>query len=253
MKIAQGSLIIAHVRGAPVRIHWTTLLGALMFTRLSLNPGKWAAYFLLVVAHELGHAALVWRSGYQVTAIDVNALGGLCRWQGNPTSKEVAVIAWGGVLAQAAILLAAVMVLVFVGGPLPWFLDGFVDVLIWVNAWMIMINLMPIAPLDGAEAWQLIPILAAERGVAPPWGGSKGRGPERPWSRSAEWLRNLASFRERKAAARKESARKATEKELRDLDQAGEAPPPLPPEIRETLERISAEARRAREGKPPRE
>src|SRR5690242_4936383 len=103
-----------------------------MFTRLSVNPGKWAAYFLLVVAHELGHAALVWRAGYQVTAIDVNALGGLCRWQGNPTSRDVAVVAWGGVLAQAAILHATMLVLQVVGGPLPWFFEGAADVLLWV-------------------------------------------------------------------------------------------------------------------------
>src|SRR6185503_15369253 len=100
---------IANVRGVPLRVHWTTLIAALVFTGFALDPGRWVGFFLLVVVHELGHAALVRRYGFHVEAIEVNGLGGVCAWGGDATAKQRAVIAWGGVLAQAALLLATVI------------------------------------------------------------------------------------------------------------------------------------------------
>lgn len=75
---ASGYFTLGRVRGAPVRFHWSAPLGAFAFTGFQLSPALWAGWLLLVVIHELGHAALVRRFGHQVVAVRVHAFGGDC-------------------------------------------------------------------------------------------------------------------------------------------------------------------------------
>lgn len=159
---SKTSITIGHLRGVPVRVHWTTPLGAMVFTR-SINPLVWIAFFLLVAVHECGHAVCVRLCGYHVASIEVNGLGGACAWAGDPTAKEDAFIAWGGVLAQAALLVATLMLLLIVDPPSIF--EGVVSVFTTANVSMMLVNLLPIPPLDGARAWPLLRILAEERGV----------------------------------------------------------------------------------------
>jgi stage IV sporulation protein FB len=243
-----GSITVAHVRGAPIRVHWTTPLGAVVFTGFSINPLVWIGFFLVVLIHELGHAACVRLYGYTVTSIEVNGLGGRCLWAGDPTAKQDAVIASGGVAAQALLFLVTVIGMALLG-PTPWFLEGIAHVFTSVNVWMILVNLIPIPPLDGSRAWSLLPILAAERGWWKPTYGAPGSRPTSRWSRSAEWLQSLAAENARRDAERKRKARAAVEKELKDLDESDkETPPSIPGEVRKVLDRILGKSRSS----PPR-
>lgn len=238
-----GSITLAHVRGAPIRVHWTTPIGAVVFTGFSLNPLVWIGFFLIVLVHEMGHAACVRLYGYTVTSIEVNGLGGRCEWAGDPTAKEDAVIAGGGVAAQALLFAGAVLAHVVIG-PMPWFLEGIADVFTSVNLWMMAVNLLPIPPLDGSRAWTLVPIVAAERGWWKPTYGAPGSRPTSRWSRSAEWLQHLAKDNERRDAERKRKAREAVEKELADLDASEEeAPSPIQGEVRRVLDQILGKSR----------
>lgn len=152
-----GYYTVGRFHGAPVRLHWSILLGMVVLTRFRIAPGDWLGFLIVVLAHELGHALLVERLGLILVSIDVHGLGGACAYGGTPTSRERAIVAWGGVLAQAA-LLAPVMVLVAVfGWPESGALADLVDGLTWSNAGLMALNLVPIAPLDGAEAWRLFP------------------------------------------------------------------------------------------------
>jgi hypothetical protein len=252
MTLPGGSITIAHVRGVPIRVHWTTPLGAILFTGFSLNPLVWIGYFLVVVIHELGHAAAVWSYGHEVVGIEVNGLGGRGEWAGDPTAKEDAVIAAGGVAAQTLLFLGA-LILLAVMGPLPWLLDGIVHVFVTINLWIILVNLLPIPPLDGSRAWTLIPILAAERGW---WKKSSQDAPgDRPtsrWSRSAEWLQSLAESNARRDAERKRKAAAAVEEELRDLEASdGKTAAPIPSEIRKVLDGILGKIRSTPPPKDP--
>jgi stage IV sporulation protein FB len=150
-----GFLQIARIRGAPVRIHWSVALGALFFTGLRFEPAAWFAFLALVLVHELGHAVVVLRCGLRVVGIDVLAFGGVCRWSGDSTPLQRAVIAWGGVLAQLLLLGATWGVVLATGAPTSRFGMELVSVFTETNLWLAMINLLPIPPLDGATAWTL--------------------------------------------------------------------------------------------------
>lgn len=171
MRVSGGWLQIGRWGRAPVRIHWSVALGAVLWTRGSFAPAYWVSFLGLVLAHELGHAWMVRRAGCQVVSIDAHGLGGQCAWRGNPTAVERSAIAWGGVLAQAIIGVIATIVFTFVEPGFGWLRQVQVA-LISTNIAMIVLNLLPIPPLDGAEAWALFPALYRRwrhrRGPPPP-------------------------------------------------------------------------------------
>ena len=143
-----------------MRLHWTLPLGALVFGRGRFDPGFWVGFILVVLIHEIGHAAMVRRFRCRVLAIDVHALGGVCRWQGEPTAIERALIAWGGVTAQAALYVVTLAAIGVLGDPPTAFAFQLATAYTSTNLYLIAINLLPVPPLDGAEAWKLVPLLA---------------------------------------------------------------------------------------------
>ncbi|MFO0568751.1 MAG: hypothetical protein U0263_24020 [Polyangiaceae bacterium] len=155
-----GSLTVARIRGAPIRLHWTIPLGALIFSGFRFAPGFWLGFVLLVLAHELGHALLVRLFGLRVEGIDITGFGGLCHWSGRATAAERGAIAWGGVLAQLVLLAVTVGSLALVGRPRSLFAAELISVFTYTNVWLAAINLLPVPPLDGHEAWKLVGHLA---------------------------------------------------------------------------------------------
>ena len=74
----RGFLALGRFRGVPVRLHWSTALGALIFSGGRFVPAFWVAFVVLVLIHEFGHAIVVQRLGHRALAVDVTGFGGLC-------------------------------------------------------------------------------------------------------------------------------------------------------------------------------
>jgi stage IV sporulation protein FB len=159
-----GYLTIGKFRGSPIRVHWSAPVAAVAFGHFRFVPGFWLGFFLLVLLHELGHAVVVRTVHARVTSVEVNGLGGLCWWQGDVSPVARAAIAWGGVWAQMACWVVATLAIA-VHAPE----DAFTADLAWAftsaNVWMMCLNLIPIPPLDGSQAWKLFPLLAERRRV----------------------------------------------------------------------------------------
>jgi stage IV sporulation protein FB len=153
-------------RGVPVGLHWTVLLGLPWFyyqTRsVAATAIAFAALFFLLLAHELGHAAVaVWRR-VPVREIQLLFLHGLCTHDEPYDEEDDVLIAWGGVGAQLVVLFVAVgaSALMAALSPIASQVAAPVfHVLIDTNLLIMVINLVPVAPLDGAKAWRAIPIL----------------------------------------------------------------------------------------------
>lgn len=150
-----GYVTIARWRGAVVRLHWTIALAAFILGGFRLDPVFLLGFLGLVLLHETGHALLVWRFGHSVSVIEVTGLGGICRWSGNASPFEASAIAWGGVLAQGVLLATAHAWLLVNGAPTSHAAATLIALATDTNLWLMAINLMPIAPLDGAKAWQI--------------------------------------------------------------------------------------------------
>lgn len=158
MRIA-GSWTIARPFGVPIRLHWSIPVCALLAGGLRVAPGAWLAYLLLILIHEAGHAFVVRRVGARALALDVLGFGGLCWWEGSVTPIQRACIAWGGVWAQMVVLAVTGACVLLLGMPAHPFAAQMVDVALVSNLWLIGVNLLPIPPLDGKEAWSLFPLL----------------------------------------------------------------------------------------------
>ncbi|MFO0551048.1 MAG: hypothetical protein U0271_21845 [Polyangiaceae bacterium] len=201
---------LGRLGGVPVRVHWSIVLGALIFTSFRLAPGAWLGFLVIILAHELGHAAVVRWTRQRVLGIDIHALGGECRWYGNATPLQRSAIAWGGVWAQLALFVAAIPVMVLFGARLGSFGYDLFYQLTWGSLWLAALNLVPVRPLDGVEAWKL-PGLLRER--------SRLRAASRP-------------------------------KQIKGSTSKGQPAPELPPELREVFANLAKEARDARRGRP---
>lgn len=164
-----GYLTIMRVRGVPVRLHWTLPLGALLFSGGRVAPGLWLGLVLVVALHEAGHALVVHRAGLVNLGVDLTGFGGRCRWAGYPSEIQRALVAWGGVLAQLALLVVTLVSVWIVGSPEAPFLSDLVHAFSTTNAILIALNLIPLKPFDGAEAWPLFGHLARERARRREW------------------------------------------------------------------------------------
>lgn len=154
MEVSNGYLTLGRIAGVPVRAHWSVPIGAVVFSRFSWAPGFWVGFVLLVLIHELGHAAVVKACRASVIEVNLHALGGECRYVGGVSALQNALISWGGVLGQLVVLIVALVLRYAVTSP-PLFVRELLSVWIDSNLMLMAINLVPIAPLDGATAWKL--------------------------------------------------------------------------------------------------
>jgi Zn-dependent protease len=169
-------------------MHWTMPLGAFLFGGAGWVPVFWGSFLLIVLWHELGHAFLVRRYGHRVASVDVTGFGGLCRWTGAATPYERAVIAWGGVAAQGVLLVLALGLRLLLGPPTTTLVAEIESAFIHWNASLMLLNLLPLPPFDGSEAWSLFRQLAERhrgRQVLRRVFGQKQKSPQRPTGRTA--------------------------------------------------------------------
>lgn len=165
----RGYLTLMRVRGVPLRLHWTLPLGALLLSGGRFAPGLWLGIVLVIALHEAGHALVVHRVGLVNLGVELTGFGGRCLWAGHPTPVQRALVAWGGVLAQLALFLAMVPITLLIDLPPSGFVPDLVDAFTRANAFLMIVNLLPIAPLDGKEAWPLFTHLWRDRARRRKW------------------------------------------------------------------------------------
>jgi Zn-dependent protease len=159
--VSHGWWTITRFRGAPIRVHWTLLVGAVVWSRFTFAPAFWVGFALLILIHELGHALVVLRYGLGLSEIAIHGAGGYCRHEESGTRFQEAFVAWGGVLAQLTLYAITQVTLLLTGPPTTIHTAQLVHVFTEVNLWVAALNLIPFEPLDGAKAWPMLGMLAA--------------------------------------------------------------------------------------------
>jgi Zn-dependent protease len=153
-------------RRIPVSMHWTVLIVFawlyLFFWDLLATAIASAAFFSLLVAHEFGHVAVLRARKISVESIELSGIHGKTSHGWASASDEI-LVAWGGVAAQLAVLLLALVagylldlrtspVLSLIAGPILF-------VFTKLNIFLMILALLPIGPFDGHAAWAVIPWL----------------------------------------------------------------------------------------------
>jgi len=153
-------------RRIPVSMHWTVLIAFawlyLFFWDLFATVIASAAFFALLVVHELGHVAVLRRRKIAVESIELFGIHGRTS-HGWASATDETLIAWGGVGAQAGVLLAALAIgyaLEPLANPIVSVVAGpILFVLTKLNLFLMVVALLPIGPFDGHSAWAVIPRL----------------------------------------------------------------------------------------------
>ncbi len=159
---------VARVRGVDVDVHWSVLLiatlillGAFRDPLLSIAGG--VSYLSVLLIHECGHLVMAQHKRCEVSGIELYPLWAITRFQAPWSRVDNALIAWGGVLAQAVVGIP-IVVCVAVFGYTRWEpVNAVLALLGFFSLAMAVFNLLPFAPLDGAKAWDLFPALWQER------------------------------------------------------------------------------------------
>lgn len=81
-----GYFKLATVRGIVLNVHWSFPTGGLLVSILGRSdPSAWIyyclAYSVLVLIHEVGHVVAARMFGLKVFAVDITAMGGICRFE----------------------------------------------------------------------------------------------------------------------------------------------------------------------------
>src|SRR5215470_29795 len=155
---------VGHVYGADLFVHWSVLLIAgLMLVNsvrqplLTLVGGL--SYLSVLLIHECGHVIAARRKRCAVQSVSLYPIHGRTVFDTPWSRFDHCVIAWGGVIAQAAVgVPLAIWVAVF-GYTRFEPLNAVLAILGFFNLAVAAFNLIPKPPLDGAIAWVIVPLL----------------------------------------------------------------------------------------------
>lgn len=169
---------VATFQRVPVYVHWSAL--ALVVGALVLAPAPPAftlvaasAYFGLLLLHEWGHVLVARARRCAVWSIEIYPFVGVTRHAQPYYSHDDAVIAWGGVAAQLVVALPLMYSVARVGFRGPGLANTVVAIFGPLSLVIAALNLVPVAPLDGARAWRALPALLQH--VAVRWPGRRAR------------------------------------------------------------------------------
>src|ERR671934_1087550 len=162
------SIALGRIAGIRIGINWSWLVvfalitwslasGVFPSTNPGLSHGTYIAmaiaaavlFFTSLLLHELGHAVVARREGMEIEGITLWLFGGVARFRGMfPSAGAEFRIAIAGPLVS--LLLGVGFVLIALVPGLPRAVDGVVSWLGYINLTLLVFNLIPALPLDGA-------------------------------------------------------------------------------------------------------
>jgi Zn-dependent protease len=150
------------INGVSVYVHWSVLvIAALMLLNAARRPMLTlvglTAWLGVMLIHECGHMIAAQRKNCAVFSIKLYPIFGITCFQTPWSLFDHCVIAWGGVLAQAAIAIPLAAWVVVVGYTRFEPVNAALALLGFYSLGVAAFNLVPIAPLDGAVAWRIVP------------------------------------------------------------------------------------------------
>lgn len=168
------SLYIGSVAGVKIYLHWTfiILIGWVILVNLQASLGLadilWSlafvfSIFVCITLHELGHAIAAKRYKIKTFNITLLPIGGLARLAYIPEKpNEELFIAIAGPLVNLmiALILYPVVLLEYNLADLTSFQsigpENFIPVLMSVNLWLALFNLIPAFPMDGGRVFRAL-------------------------------------------------------------------------------------------------
>jgi ATP-dependent Clp protease adapter protein ClpS len=172
-----GTIQLFRLWGIPVSAHWSLPVGGLLMASYAGTDWRGAlccciAFALLILVHELGHAAAAASLGLKVHSVHVSGLGGRCLFETPRSVRGAFFVCSGGLIAQLIVFAFAVTYIALFGWPKSILGVCIVNTFTIANAVLFALNIFPQnlprgVVSDGSLLWKLF--LHAVRGHANPW------------------------------------------------------------------------------------
>ena len=161
---------LGQVRGVDVYVHWSIFaLGIVILAGVTHKPAStlvgMAAYLGLLTLHESGHLMMARRRGYEAYSMALYPIFGLASFEAPDSRIDRALIAWGGVLAQFVVAAPLTSYIVLIGYTPFEPLNAALAILGGYSLLVGAFNLLPIRPLDGSKAWDILPAWFEQRRI----------------------------------------------------------------------------------------
>jgi Zn-dependent protease len=163
MPTKRGSFRLFRVAGIDIFLHWSWFLVAVVeiqsrsrsYTALQWNVLEYLALFCLVLLHELGHALACRQVGGDANQIVLWPLGGVAYVRPPPRPGATLWSIAAGPLVNLALLPVFIVAGVLMrtsglAGAEPN-LYGWLRAIAFINAGLLVFNILPIYPLDGGQ------------------------------------------------------------------------------------------------------
>jgi stage IV sporulation protein FB len=178
------SIPLGTVAGTEIRLHLTFLLFLAWIGVAGGMAGVvfMSLLFLCVLLHEFGHVLAARRYGVRTPDITLLPIGGVARLERIPEKPaEELVVALAGPAVNVAI---AALLFVLLGGAPPIEVaaapqdsaHGILERLFWTNVTLVVFNLVPAFPMDGARVLRALLALRMGHRRATEWAALIGQG-----------------------------------------------------------------------------
>ena len=157
-----AAMEIMRLRGVGVYLHWSVPVACVILLAADLKTFDMTlttilCWLTVLLAHECGHLlAARWKKCY-VYGITLYPILGITRVETPRSRFDHAVIAWGGVIAQAALAVPFILWDYALGASRFALVNRVLLIFGYYSLLVAAFNLLPIPLLDGATAWRLIP------------------------------------------------------------------------------------------------
>jgi Zn-dependent protease len=166
--LTKGSFPLFRIAGIQVYLHWTWFAVAYFeivnpvnkYQSMTWNVIEYLALFGIVLLHEFGHALACRQVGGQADRIMLWPLGGVAFVQPPPRPGALLWSIAAGPLVNVVLFPLTVMAYLLAKGAgleneYPDFIH-FLSSIGVINAWLLILNLLPIYPLDGGQIVQAL-------------------------------------------------------------------------------------------------
>jgi Zn-dependent protease len=145
------SFRLFNFQGAPVSISiWFFLLF------LMLPPIAVVAVFTSVLIHELAHAWMANRKGYQVYGVSIDILSGAASIDSNMHDRDSIPIVAAGPISTLMLCVSSYFLEPFIPGI-------FITYMFNINLFLFIFNILPIYPMDGGQIVRSLANLSSDR------------------------------------------------------------------------------------------
>lgn len=148
-----------------LHVHWSLPMGGLLVSAMTGFAFPAAIYncvffTLLIVLHECGHIVAARAYGLQVNSVEISGLGGMCFIQVPHSVGETLAVFSAGLAVQTVILLVTILYVSVAGYPASVAGQCAVRIFTFVNAAIIVMNILPAKVRwgfanDGLVLWRL--------------------------------------------------------------------------------------------------